>query len=86
MILTKNIHKAHTSIFYPGSGRPLANDPTSCFGGLFGWILSTMDNLLGYREAAFYSFYTSHPFNSLASLSTPVTGELVASLPSLSTL
>ena len=39
MILTKSTHKAHKSIFYPGSGRPLANDPTSCFGGLSGVYL-----------------------------------------------
>ena len=32
----KSTHKAHTSIFYPGSGRPLANNPTSCFGGFSG--------------------------------------------------
>ena len=40
MIRTKSTHKAHTSIFYPGSGRPLANDPMSCFGGLSGVDLS----------------------------------------------
>ena len=70
MILTKSTHKAHKSIFYPGSGRPLANDPTSYFGGLSGggselqWM-----NLSGYQEAAFYSFYTSCPFTSLPFLS-----------------
>jgi hypothetical protein len=31
---SKNIHKAHTIIFYPGLGRPSANSPTSCFGEL----------------------------------------------------
>jgi hypothetical protein len=30
----KSTHKAHTNIFYPGLGRPLANNPMSCFGGL----------------------------------------------------
>ena len=33
-------HHEHTQSthehFYPGSGRPLANDPMSCFGGLYG--------------------------------------------------
>ena len=79
MILTKNTHKAHTSIFYPGSGRPLANDPTSCFGGLF-WGGSELQWMIlsGYQEAAFSSFYTSRPFTSLASLSTLATGEAVA--------
>jgi hypothetical protein len=33
---TKSTHKAHTSIFYPDSGHPLANNPTSCFGEFSG--------------------------------------------------
>ena len=86
MTLTKSIHKAHKSIFYPGSGRPLANDPTSCFGGLF-WGGSELQWMIlsGYQEAAFSSFYTSRPFSSLASLSTPVTDEVAAVCLSFST-
>ena len=42
--------------------------------------------LSGYQEAAFSSFYTSRPFTSLASLSTPATSEVAAICrPALST-
>ena len=34
--------------------------------------------LSGYQDAAFNSFYTSRPFTSLASLSTPATDEVTA--------
>ena len=74
MILTKSIHKAHNNIFYPGSGRPLANDPTSCFGGLYGVDLA-------YKVVI--SQVSGGRFEQLLHLpilphSTPVVGEMAA--------
>ena len=72
-------HHEHTQSthehFYPGSGRPLANDPTSCFGGLYG-----VD--LGYKVVI--SQVSGGRFEQLLYLpilphSTPVAGEVAAS-------